>query len=1394
MSEGEKLSDFRSASGYVLLGEPGSGKSEAFKLERGHDENGVEVTARHFIRRSLDAHPEWRHGTLLIDGLDEVRAQGGDPREPLDALVCRLEQLGKPTFRLSCREDSWLGRNDFHELTSVVDRDELHLLRLDPLTVEDARRILAAAEVPDREGFLWKAVDSGLEVFLQNPLLLDIVIQAETSRSWPNGQLAAFEWACEKLARETNQGHLDARDGNPFASDEVVLAAGRLCAILLLTGTSGWSRRGPGDDDFPALSEAGRDQPLLKFALDSKLFTGTDEAGRQPRHRRIAEFLAGKYLDRAIRENHVPARRVLAWMRGIDGVLMPDLRGISVWLAARNPDTRRPLIESDPVGVAFLGDAGGFDRHDTALLLSGVEEQLAHHGESASSASLAALMAGPARDLLWDMLRTPDPSDARQGLVGLLLRGLAATPRSGYTAPTAREILPAVLRDDSWRSTVRQRALVALIHLLEQQADGPPILLGLLREIDEGRIPEDEDGELRGELLTRLYPQHIAAGEVWDCAMRMWHVDDRAPDDPAVSPVPRGKGEAFWTEHLVKESAPEGIRSLLDGLVARAEELIFLLAQNDVESVVFRLLARGLELFGEGMEVSELYEWFDVVEAHYERAELVPAHCRNVGVSSRHVQEQGRIYRWLREHREIQHGLILEALKRHASLPRERMLDHPIGVKFLGDEAPAGFRGWCLEKAVALARTNPPAAIELACWAVTRRREWGPPVSDDAVVAAVQGTPLLREWHEKRLTAEAKYAAHEAELRESPRYREVRERRQAYLASIREELAAVEAGQTPSGRFHDLGRVYWNGVEQGGPDQPCEELGRHLASSRASDQDLPEAVIRGFRGLAGRTDLPGLDRIIRFHEQGLTSFFSLPFLAGLAEDERAGEDPLQRLNEGALRRTLGFYLLSGLPTRRHPTPRLFSRSEDTRPGWFLQALETHPQTVADAFAAVHGARVRAKEFPDQHLYDLATKAEYELVAPLAVPRMFSPFASSCTEPQIEALRPILWAALRFMPRDELGRLVRRRLRRKGMDVAQQAHWLGAGLFVEPKACFPRLFDFVSKGRKTRRIRHLVDFLVQDRQPLPNQDWSTADLLALIQVVGRELRLPWDDLRDSSAQFMASGSFATELKVDPLMNAWVKTLAGRVEEEAIAALSDLADDPTLKNWHAMLLRARDEQAAKHRISTYEAPTVRQIRDALCGGPPTSAADLSALVSDKLVKLATRIRDGNTDTWQQYWHTDPDDPRGREVDKPKPEDPCRDALLSDLQLLLDAHDVDAQPEGHHAEDNRSDIIAVHGVHAVVVEVKKTDSRDLWSAIEEQLIARYTRDPRSGGYGIYLVFWFGADHLKRAPPAGTRPESSDELRDRLIDRIPREQRRTITVLVVDVSAPPGRRKVVA
>ena len=101
------LKEFRSASAYVLLGDPGSGKTTAFENESVGEVNTCLITARNFLSLDVNSHPEWRSKTLFIDGLDEVRVGATNPRTPLDRIRSRIDALGKPRFRLSCREADW---------------------------------------------------------------------------------------------------------------------------------------------------------------------------------------------------------------------------------------------------------------------------------------------------------------------------------------------------------------------------------------------------------------------------------------------------------------------------------------------------------------------------------------------------------------------------------------------------------------------------------------------------------------------------------------------------------------------------------------------------------------------------------------------------------------------------------------------------------------------------------------------------------------------------------------------------------------------------------------------------------------------------------------------------------------------------------------------------------------------------------------------------------------------------------------------------------------------------------------------------------------------------------------------------------------------------------------
>ena len=180
----------------------------------------------------------------------------------------------------------------------------------------------------------------------------------------------------------------------------------------------------------------------------------------------------------------------------------------------------------------------------------------------------------------------------------------------------------------------------------------------------------------------------------------------------------------------------------------------------------------------------------------------------------------------------------------------------------------------------------------------------------------------------------------------------------------------------------------------------------------------------------------------------------------------------------------------------------------------------------------------------------------------------------------------------------------------------------------------------------------------------------------------------------------------------------------------------------------------------------------------GGIPANAGDLAGLVKDWLCEISVQIRTGNTDDWRQYWNEETDKRRW----KPKHEDACRNALLLRLQERL-PQGVDAQHEVQYARAKRADIRISCADFQVPVEAKRNNHRDLWSACKNQLIKQYTTDPATGGYGIYLVFWFGKEYTQ-APPSGTRPARPQVLQEQLKAALSEDEARKISVCVIDVS----------
>ena len=95
------------------------------------------------------------------------------------------------------------------------------------------------------------------------------------------------------MVSEHNQEHEAARQ--PGETDELMDAAGRLCAVQLISGIKGYMQStGDRDSDFPSLTEIQYENPELRQSvLSTKLFKAESGSLNRfgPIHRHVAEYL-----------------------------------------------------------------------------------------------------------------------------------------------------------------------------------------------------------------------------------------------------------------------------------------------------------------------------------------------------------------------------------------------------------------------------------------------------------------------------------------------------------------------------------------------------------------------------------------------------------------------------------------------------------------------------------------------------------------------------------------------------------------------------------------------------------------------------------------------------------------------------------------------------------------------------------------------------------------------------------------------------------------------------------------------------------------------------------------------------------------------------------------------
>ncbi len=1320
-AESRPLSEFRDCGAYVLLGAPGAGKTQAFQHEA---KKGEFCDARDFL---TFCHERWsKVEPLFIDGLDEVRAGLADGRTPLDLIRGKIDRLGRPRFRLSCREADWFGAADRDRLKSVSPDGEVKVLRLDPLSDDDIREILSSKAVEGVDAFIKRASDHGIGGLLSNPQTLILLADAVAGGNWPTTRTATFEAACGKLVREHNQEHCLA---GPQPTDSTLLdAAGRLCAVHLLTGRAGYLLSGTtahGDDciDLGDIPHPGPE--ILRAVVHTGLFNAV--GGRtMPVHRHIAEFLAGRYLSGLI-DKGLPIRRVLALMTGEDGRTVSALRGLAAWLAAHCRHckaARDEVVERDPLGTVLYGDVRGFSSDDKRRLLDCLER------DAERDPQVFAAMHD--LDSRWGDLATPDMEsqfrqvlNARAGGPGKQTVALAVLEslERGAAIPGLVSMLPEVVRDESCRRELREAALDGWILQCRGAGDTPKALKALLDGLYAGSVSDPRDN-LLGRLLWEFYPKTISPAEVGRYL--------RKPNKEFI-----GWYACFWQHDVAERSTDEQLAEVLDSLAEPREDggssgEGARSSSHWVRTITGELLATCLERYPT-VDAERLFAWLGLRK------------------DARH-QAKRKIETWFQDNPASYKAVVLVRLAagRYAESPRvRRELDSRLSLPRANE--PPDFGEWCLVQ-LAQPGTSTKAATDFLLIRVVARQDIEG-ISDETVEERLAHNPALvaeyRELRQRQNQGAAEFAASSTELEHAE---QARQRRKEWRSLVKDNESALRENRAAPALLHRLAATC---LERFTDLQTGELRLRDLLGN----DDLVDTVIEAFRASPMRADLPDVTEIFRLANEGKEHCLMLPFLVGLGEASslRLGEAPL---DEQGVRRALAFRFHAPGGGNREPGP-----------GWYQTVWTCRPDLVADVLVRSVRAALRRGANSCRGLYELGHDDDHAPVARLAVAPLLKSFPTRCKVEQLNVLKLLLNAAFRHVDHDAFLQIVEDRLALSTTDSAQRLYWLCAGLLTAPSSFTTRLREALAGRGRERRIRHMAEFLCE----------SEPALIAALDVPALELLIA--SLGNSYRPYGSDDGLAMEADTPRLVSALIDRLSSEPSRDAANALERLSAEVALRPWQPKLQAAAGRQREVRREAEFRHPTVEQALETLENRRPANAADLAALALDVLRDLATEIRNGNTSDWRQHWNVDSrNQPR-----KPKPENACRDALLSDLKEKLARSGVDAQPEGTYAEDHRADIRVSYSDGNVPVEIKKSDHRDLWTAIRQQLIGKYTRDPGANGYGIYLVFWFGYGHC-RQPPTGPVPDSPAALEKRLVAEtcLSQVEMRKINVCVIDVSKP--------
>ncbi len=1219
----------------------------------------------------------------------------------IDAICGNLFDLNHPKLRLSCRNEEWYHGNDLNSLKDVAGDENIVVLQMQPLNEGDIKEI-AASKISNPDNFLQKVDDRDLGQILGNPQSLEMYLQIyKDDGGWPKNKSDLMKKSVLSLLKEYNDNHIrSSREG--YYEQDMVNAAEDLSAIITLSNIDGIAlSRAVETELFPSIAQIpSLDFEITKITASSRLFPSEGAQKIKLPHKIIGDYLTAKSLHRRIKDGSLSLDRALSPLIGHDGVPLSNFRDVYAWLIA--------LLSLNKAKTMVKKDPFGSIIYGDVNLWP---DDLCLY--ALTCLSEFAKNIDPHFRVVWQntpnfkhLIREKLVPDFRKIIDNEtnphVLSIIFSAIELGPIFSCLGENLLSFIENRNGKDLiwVKDNALRAFCRCCPNDKK---TLRKLLDDIYNEKIQDDNDMQLY--LLEQLYPNHMTAEEI---IKYLKSTDISYSIDNLICKT-------------IVELTPRDDLPILMAAVKKYHNIIAKIASDGRQSLYGNLLNRIFNELADQASIAEIYSWLDICLV---RNEDLILNQNYLGYIRNYILERPKLYIGLFDH-------WIEIIKPKKATKQFYHERHGIFIQLTANiYPPTEFIKHLLcksnlEKSEVKREFMFSLAFKYACGDHENNND----INIELFYNFVKNNPKFKKCWDCIKSEEISASSMNNSKKVKDREAMGKAKNIENLNILTNQIDSLKNGSS----LHNLNSGAKKYINQNIFDSTDCTVFEYL--QHEFGDDIANAMLDGFLSLLKINEPISVIDIATVYSNGKEYYIeACPVLIGAEILYKKSPSKLLQLPKCNLETVIAYWIICN-----HTLPMEKA---------YEAIIKSQPELTAGILAIIWRKKLEFGEL--EILPRLNSNMDGNILTTIVASEAIKLLSEKPNLPN-DILEALFGMIVRHGDINALQSISVAALANNSASELNKAQWMSIAMIFEPALFAKKLKKIITNENNIFAVYKIFDSAIVNKDRLPFPEKFIFEVIALLGSFFTNN----DDINSGITGRNSDANIVRSIR------SMIENLANYQSDITAELFDKLIANNSLIEWRDDIRHIQNIQITISRQGRYKAPTAITICELLSNGAPINMQDFQALTIDRLQDLAEDIRGGNDNKWKQFWRL----PKGKKLGEPKIENDCRDALLGWFRPIMKKSSITIEPEAAAAVQKRVDIrLTKFDVGTLPIEVKLDNSRDLWTAMDDQLVVKYTNDLKTDGYGIYLVFWFGDKGIGcKSPPKDfgiSKPKTAREL----------------------------------